>query len=148
MRLSPLGLFMKWFVLPLALAVCGYFFIGPHIPGAGAGSERQAPTTVTTEPTESVASVAKSEPEVDVSVKKQEPVRQRRHRRAKKAVEEQPVDEMAAPDGNSTSGDTPPDMGDKPAPDNGPSVGPPDDGGDNGDGGGQGGPPNVGPGEG
>jgi hypothetical protein len=137
---------MKWFVLPLALAVCGYFFIGPHIPGAGTGSDRQIPTTATNEPPESVASVARPEPEVDVTVKKQEPVRQRRHRHAKKAAEEQPVDEMAAPD-NSSTGDTSPDMGDKPSPDNGPTVGPPDDGGDSGSGDGQGGPPNVGPGQ-
>lgn len=40
-RLSPVGLFTKWVVVPLALAAVGYFIIGPSF-GGSASKEKAA----------------------------------------------------------------------------------------------------------
>lgn len=65
-RLTPVGAFAKWVLVPLALGVGGFFLLGPRMGKILPSFSRQAPAITATPVAETDAKASYAAPDVDV----------------------------------------------------------------------------------
>jgi hypothetical protein len=86
---------IKWFVVPVALAAIGFFFVGPRIGRSGA--DVPAPSVTISEGQSEGSSLdSKHAPDVDVSSRVVNPLRAKNRRRRSDAQNEPPKAQPAA----------------------------------------------------
>ena len=120
-KLTPLGMVIKWFIVPLSLGAIGYYMVGPRVESKVPAELRERVQEVTgqkspdTSPEQESEKPKRdfSEPQVDVTVtalntRRETPKRKRKRRRRPTTTTTAPVQTPTVP----VSAEPPPSTGD------------------------------------